>query len=373
MHKFNLREVGFSQDNPLEHQHLHLKEALNSRIRVYFLPLWSHCTIFFSVTILPEFRESREAKRILGRYRLEVAVHSLIGLTVFVAGLKLDFLSALFAGLVWQVVGCSLALHRARRKVAAHAVAPSTLREASLEPQANRLLGGWPLQVGPFAIIFSAVLTLHAHWNQIPERFAVHWDLEGHANGWASRSFTGVYGALITAAGIATLLLVLNYLVIHRAKHIHAAGVAADHERRFQRTTVGAMTACSYFLVLLLSWLSFSAWRERAPNPAVIMVVVVSFALAVVIVMAWSKMNVTRAERGVAIDPTGAPIGDRTDDRYWKWGFYVNPSDPALMVQKRYGLGYTFNMGHPAAWLILAIILGVALAAPLIISISSHA
>lgn len=132
------------------------------------------------------------------------------------------------------------------------------------------------------------------------------------------------------------------------------------------------MTACSYFLAVLFSWSSFSAWRERTPNPAVIMIVVVSFTVAVVIAMAWSKLNATGAERGVAVDAAGAPIGDRTDDRYWKWGFYVNPSDSALMVEKRYGLGYTFNMGHPKVCLILAVILGIALAAQLIIAISSR-
>jgi uncharacterized membrane protein len=38
---------------------------------------------------------------------------------------------------------------------------------------------------------------------------------------------------------------------------------------------------------------------------------------------------------------------------------YVNTQDPALLVEKRFGVGYTFNFGHPIAWLLLALLVGV--------------
>ncbi|MDJ0842333.1 MAG: DUF5808 domain-containing protein [Acidobacteriota bacterium] len=39
-----------------------------------------------------------------------------------------------------------------------------------------------------------------------------------------------------------------------------------------------------------------------------------------------------------------------TDDRYWRMGsIYNNPDDGALWVEKRFGLGYTINMGRPDA------------------------
>ena len=44
----------------------------------------------------------------------------------------------------------------------------------------------------------------------------------------------------------------------------------------------------------------------------------------------------------------------RNDDQYWYGGiFYNNPGDPALFVEKRYGLGWTLNFGHPQARLFL--------------------
>lgn len=249
--------------------------------------------------------------------------------------------------------------------MAPYAARPSTLREASLEPQANGFPGGWPLQAGPFGILLAAALYLHAHWNYIPERFPIHWDFQGRVNGWGGRSFLGVYGSLVTVAGIIVGLVFLSYLILHHSKRIYTLNEAAEHERRFQRTMVACLTASNYFLALLFTRTSLFPWRHGPPNPARIMLAVVGFTLALMVALAWSRLSALKPESSVRLDATGAPIGDRTEDCYWKWGFYVNPSDPALMVEKRYGLGYTFNMGHPKAWLFLAVVLALALAGPL--------
>ena len=47
-------------------------------------------------------------------------------------------------------------------------------------------------------------------------------------------------------------------------------------------------------------------------------------------------------------------ITDGDDDQYWKAGiFYVNKSDPSIFVEKRFGVGWTVNFGHPISYVIL--------------------
>ena len=51
---------------------------------------------------------------------------------------------------------------------------------------------------------------------------------------------------------------------------------------------------------------------------------------------------------------------DRDDDRFWKAGLiYVNRDDPALLVGSRFGVGWTFNLANPTAWLVIAAIVAV--------------
>jgi uncharacterized membrane protein len=69
--------------------------------------------------------------------------------------------------------------------------------------------------------------------------------------------------------------------------------------------------------------------------------------------------------------PTQKHRDNRTPDRCWKAGiFYVNPDDPALFVPKRFGIGYTLNLGNSWSWAVLALI-GVVALAPITVAVLS--
>ena len=59
--------------------------------------------------------------------------------------------------------------------------------------------------------------------------------------------------------------------------------------------------------------------------------------------------------------------GKRPPDNPWRGTFYTNPDDPALLVPKRFGIGYTLNFGNPWSWAVLALIF-LMVAVPLILS-----
>lgn len=58
----------------------------------------------------------------------------------------------------------------------------------------------------------------------------------------------------------------------------------------------------------------------------------------------------------------------RPPEEGWKGIFYSNPEDPALLVPKRFGIGWTVNFGNPWSWVVLALIL-FAVALPFILSV----
>ncbi|WP_219905001.1 DUF5808 domain-containing protein [Arcticibacter pallidicorallinus] len=42
------------------------------------------------------------------------------------------------------------------------------------------------------------------------------------------------------------------------------------------------------------------------------------------------------------------------NSKHWKWGLiYYNPDDPSLYIEKRFGLGQTFNFAHRTAWYLM--------------------
>jgi uncharacterized membrane protein len=64
---------------------------------------------------------------------------------------------------------------------------------------------------------------------------------------------------------------------------------------------------------------------------------------------------------------------DRMDDRYWKLGgFYVNPQDPSLLVEKRFGVGWTFNFGNRWGVIGLCVLFAVLVLSPILIAMLAH-
>jgi len=55
-------------------------------------------------------------------------------------------------------------------------------------------------------------------------------------------------------------------------------------------------------------------------------------------------------------------IVDRDNDSFWKGGIlYFNRKDPSIFVNKRFGIGFTINFGHPLSWIIIAAVIGIVL------------
>jgi len=90
--------------------------------------------------------------------------------------------------------------------------------------------------------------------------------------------------------------------------------------------------------------------------------------------MIWFGQGGTRLVGSAGADSRAvAPVGDRTPDKYWKLGLiYINRNDPALFVEKRFGIGYTLNFGHPGAWVFLALLVAVFVAIILIVPSHHH-
>jgi uncharacterized membrane protein len=89
--------------------------------------------------------------------------------------------------------------------------------------------------------------------------------------------------------------------------------------------------------------------------PAIFAILPGLIAVSAAALLMWLGQGGSRISpvRQPGID-TAKPVGDRTEDRFWKLGvFYFNRNDPAVMVEKRFGVGYTVNFAHPVAWVII--------------------
>jgi uncharacterized membrane protein len=341
----------------------------------YLIPKLTRPDVYFAVTVSPEFRDSAEGSSILKRYRVEVTAFGVLALLIVLAAVRIpepNYLTLLtLAGLFLQGVGVFLAYYQARGRVLPHAVAPATVREAALVPREAHLPGGWLLQFPPFALLAGAAIWLHLHWDQIPRVFPIHWGANGQPNNWATRSFAGVYAPLLIGAALCALMGFMAYAMLRWSRLIQVGGAAGEGERRFRLVIVSILVAIEYLLALVFMWtglLPLALKQTGPPGLAPMLVFALAFTVVIVGLMVWVGQGGSRLVSSAGAE-SGAvpPVGDRTPDKYWKLGLiYINRNDPALFVEKRFGVGYTLNLGHPGALVFLALLVAVFVAIILI-------
>src|SRR5579875_3018699 len=175
---------------------------------------------------------------------------------------------------------------------------------------------------------------------------------------WATQRMVrpGVYGPLIMGGAIVAGLSLITYAVLREARVIRIPGHPTSHGRDFPHQVGCFLSAMEYFLAIMLSCV---AVMPLLGPPNIALVLIGSIALIVVVLAAAHHLNQVQAcEIELSVFQTDTTIfGDGTLDEHWKMGlFYYNPDDPALLVEKRFGIGYTMNFARPVAWVVLALV-----------------
>ncbi len=302
---------------------------------IFAIPNMTRRGILFAVPVAGEFRETETARRSIASFRALVGCVVLAG----ACGLLLAPETAVgplavAAPLVILLAGV-LGFYCQNRSLKRFSVQQSLRpREAHLIDGGDRLPWFSWLGAGPFAIIASVSVFLKLNWENIPSRFPVHWDAAGQPNRWSERTAHGVYGPLLFAVELCVWLLIMAM-----------AGWFGARRSRFRRIMLGAMVAVENMLGLVFAGIS------AAPLLHIPMWVLVFgpmlFIIPMLIIMARS------------ISEPSEIATEATPNECWKGSvIYYNPDDAALFVEKRTGLGYTFNFGNRWSW---ALILGLGL------------
>jgi uncharacterized membrane protein len=321
--------------------------VLSMAALLHWLPLWRRERLWFGVTVAPGFDATPDGRAALRRYRTAVWILSAVAAACVVGGARLDLPALLPIGVLGQAIGASVAFAVVRRAIRPFAVSASGVRAAAISADVEGLPGGAAGVIVPLSMPIATALYLRAHWLRLPERVPVHWALDGTPNGWAARTWQGVYGPLAICAIICLFILLLAEAIIHGSPRARVPGTEA-WTRRFRRATLVVLVAGVWGMSAMMCLFSLVPLFTGAGLPAAFVAVIPAVVVLTIIPFVWQLVRVAQ-EQGSG--------SDGTPDRCWKFGLlYYNPSDSALMVEKRFGVGYTLNLGNRTMWWILGIV-----------------
>ena len=329
----------------------------------WFLPALTRPDLYFAVTVPPGLRHSAAGMAILRRYRGELVAVSLLALVALAAcslGPAPAFTPLL---LLVQLAGSFFVFYRARARVRPHGVVSASMREAEPEDRSRTLPGGSLAASGPFLLVAACAAYLKVNWQQIPTRFPIHWGLSGMPDAWATRSLINVYRPLLVMSAALIPLTLLLYGMSHWVRPIRRSGIDGGPESRFQRTASIAVLAVEYLIALQAAWIALQPLLPdfRVAGAAGMLTLLLPLLVVIALVFALARLGQGGSRQSARAQPrqtSTEAVGDRTDDRYWLLGvIYFNRDDPAILIEKRFGVGYTLNFARPMSWSIVLLVL----------------
>jgi len=317
-----------------------------------FMPQFTRPDVFFGVTIDPAFRTTDAARRVLRDYRIA------LWCSAIAAGAVIWPLHRPGVAFLIYVVGICGAQVASHRRALIHAATRSTTIEVDLSAPKEHIPGGLLAALLPFVVLIGLGLWAVPHMDRLPDRLPVHWGFNG-PNRWVITSSRAIIGLLAEYAFVCLVLAASALGVLHWSRRV-SSGPSAAAERRFRRGTILLILTAEYFTVLppIFSLLQAPAFAMKV------------WSLALLVTVLAFVISLMRAGQGGARRTmmAGRPIGDRTADARWIGGLiYFNPADPALLVERRMGIGWTLNLGNPWSWVPLIVAAVIVVIGPMLV------
>jgi uncharacterized membrane protein len=331
-----------------------------------WMPVTRGPRAFFGIRVEKSYFDG-EGKRALLRYRLVLAAVFLFVVAIAAAlrPLVAEPIVLVGAELV-LAVAAFLIYTRFASAVRPHAAAGGATRFASSMRVRNTRNRVWlDALVATFALLAFVAPVLS--YDEMPPRVPIHWDATGKADGWVDRNVSAILFIPALGAYLQFFLYVLRRDFAGAKMTLPADSTEeylAAKEKYLQtnidtldwtRLTI-AVTLCSISLLQTSTAVERLRGMEPIARSAVFLGIVALLGGITFFIVRMIRINARLQQQ------TGNDYVQRSaDERHWMHGglTYSNPDDPALVVEKLAGVGYTVNMAHPGIRYRLLLMIGI--------------
>jgi uncharacterized membrane protein len=197
-------------------------------------------------------------------------------------------------------------------------------------------------------------------YEAMPDRVPAYLSAFGAANGFEDKSILAVMflPSLNLVLSPFYALLALLTATAKRSMRAGLGGRSIEAQDAFRAAMANLLSGMALLICALLTLLSVQTIRFGLSETNslgagiwwIMGVLLVFLPGSLIVILKRYGQGGALIEQGSIDTPL---TGGLADDTRWRAGlFYVDRDDPSIMVEKRFGIGYTFNYGNPTAVLI---------------------
>ncbi len=230
--------------------------------------------------------------------------------------------------------------------------------------QSNRLLPSRLWFLIPLAIIGFNIAAGYLVYYDLPMIVPTHWNAQGEIDGGVFKTWGVIYLFPIFQIFI-TVFMFLMYQAVGWSKlqiSTHNPVDSKERNRIFRFRWGANIVFLNILILLLISLLNLFVLQIIPINMPVLLytqpVLIIAILMDMLFMAIWTGQGGSRLD----VQSSSSYIDNGNaldDDKYWIGGLvYYNPRDPALFVEKRFGIAWGLNYGNIKAYILIALLIG---------------
>ncbi|MBC1351566.1 DUF1648 domain-containing protein [Listeria innocua] len=210
-------------------------------------------------------------------------------------------------------------------------------------------------------LIFIITLAITAVFYPLaPEAFPVHFDMNGVVTDTVQKSVRAALLLPMLQLGMIALFIFINFVIARSKQTVENENPADSLKRNMLFRQISSKAMLIMCVIMVIDFLVMQVVILLSLSPEIMMI---TMSISIILILLGTVLLAVKVGQGgsrlkFANEPDNVNKPIRDDDAFWKAGvIYFNRNDPALFVEKRFGIGWTINTARPVAWLTFVFII----------------
>ena len=220
-------------------------------------------------------------------------------------------------------------------------------------------------------LVVGTIIYSLLNYDKFPAIIPMQFNFDGEVTRTVEKSLSAVLGL----SGVALTMIVVfifSHISISKAKQVvESKDPEGSVERnRIFRYAWSIFMAITGFLIIFIMCLGQLSSLLHIANDTYMLIV---FPIIGVVLIGSIVLSIKTGQGGSRIKLNDSNVQSKVavsdQDQFWKAGiFYWNSNDPAIFVEKRFGVGWTMNFARPLSWFIIIGIIAIVVIPSILLS-----
>ena len=213
----------------------------------------------------------------------------------------------------------------------------------------------------PMLITGGLIAYTATQYDQMPDMIPTHWGPSGQPDAFSPKTPFSVIALPLMLLIMQAMMLGTNVFTKRSGIKLNPAKgrTSQIQQLSFRKYTSWFLFMTTVLMTILLGYSHLTTIHTGLGNAAIMFALPLGFLLIILLATGIYAFKVGQSGSRIDVSFEDEAVPGVTavdDDQHWKFRvFYVNRNDPSIFVEKRFGVGWTANFGHPMSYIILVV------------------